>query len=65
MDAYNPETRDVIEIKPNTPRQIKRGEKQVQDYCAECNEVYGPGHTGRVQTYEPEPYLKRIDEQQP
>jgi RHS repeat-associated protein len=65
MDAYNPRIKDVIEIKPNNPRQIKRGEKQVRDYCVECNEVYGPGHTGRVQTYEPAPYVKRIDDQQP
>ena len=46
-------------------RQIKRGEKQVKGYCDECDVVHGPGHTGTVQTYDPAPYVKRIDKEQP
>jgi len=53
------------EIKPNNPRQIRRGEKQVKGYCDECDVVHGPGHTGTVQTYDPAPYAKPIDEEQP
>ena len=52
MDAYNRETKEIIELKPNNPRAIKQGEKQVEGYCRECNQVNGPGHTGRVETYD-------------
>ena len=52
MDAYNEKTKEIIELKPNNPRAIQRGETQVEDYCAECDEVFGPGHTGRVETYD-------------
>jgi len=51
MDAYNKETREVRELKPDNPRAIKGGEKQVQEYCRECDRVYGPGHKGVVETY--------------
>ena len=61
MDAYNEAERKVIEIKPNNPRAIRKGEKQVGGYCAECDQVYGPGNTGVVQTYDPTPYLGRVD----
>ncbi|MCC6998800.1 MAG: hypothetical protein IT370_29580 [Deltaproteobacteria bacterium] len=54
MDAYNPTKKEVRELKPNNPRAIKRGEKQVQGYCEECDEEFGPGHSGRVVTYDPE-----------
>ena len=59
MDAYNADTREVIELKPDNPRAVQRGERQVEQYCLECDRVYGPGHTGRVQTYDPSKYLKR------
>lgn len=52
MDAYNRETKEIIELKPNNPRAIKQGEKQVEGYCRECNQVNGSGHTGRVETYD-------------
>ncbi len=53
MDAYNSETKEVRELKPNNPRAIARGEKQVEQYCRECDEAYGSGHTGTVETYDP------------
>lgn len=53
MDAYNSTTKEVRELKPNNPRAIARGEKQVEQYCRECDQVYGPGHTGAVETYDP------------
>ncbi|HEY3351090.1 MAG TPA: RHS repeat-associated core domain-containing protein [Thermoanaerobaculia bacterium] len=65
MDAYNPDTREVIEIKPNTRRQVRRGEKQVGGYCAECDVEKGPGHTGRVLPYDPAPFLDRIKGEEP
>jgi RHS repeat-associated protein len=52
MDAYNREAKEVRELKPNNPRAIKRGEKQVQEYCRECDRVHGPGHKGVVETYD-------------
>ena len=52
MDAYNQEVREVRELKPNNPRAIARGEKQVQEYCRECDRVHGPGHKGTVETYD-------------
>lgn len=53
MDAYNRETKEVRELKPNNPRAVARGQKQVDGYCRECDQVYGPGHTGKVETYDP------------
>ena len=53
MDAYNKETKQVRELKPANPRAVRRGEKQVREYCEECDEVFGPGHTGIVETYTP------------
>jgi hypothetical protein len=55
VDAINWETHEVIELKPNNPRAIREGEKQLQDYLDELNEAY-PGDkpwTGRVETYDP------------
>jgi hypothetical protein len=54
VDAINIETRTVIELKPNNPRAIKLGEKQVQDYVDELNSALQPGETpwtGSVVTY--------------
>ncbi len=58
MDGYNPETKQVLELKPNNPRQIRRGERQVEHYCAECDKSsLGPGHSSvPVQTYDPKKY---------
>src|SRR5690606_15825296 len=52
MDAYNQKKKRVRELKPNNERAIKKGQKQVDQYCRECDEVYGPGHTGKVETYD-------------
>jgi hypothetical protein len=54
MDAYNKEAKEVIELKPDNPRAIKRGEKQAAEYCRECDKEFGPGHTSKVETYKPE-----------
>ncbi|TKB80275.1 MAG: hypothetical protein E8D42_02675 [Nitrospira sp.] len=51
MNAYNPDTKHIIELKPNNPDAIRKGQKQLEEYCAECDKVFGPGHTGTVQTY--------------
>jgi hypothetical protein len=53
MDAYNKETKEVRELKPDNSRAVRKGDKQLDGYCKECDEVYGPGHTGAVETYDP------------
>ncbi|REG29533.1 restriction endonuclease fold toxin 9 of polymorphic toxin system [Archangium gephyra] len=51
-DAVNAEKQDVKELKPNNPRAIKRGEKQVETYRRELEEKRGGQWTGQVETYE-------------
>ncbi|WNG61417.1 hypothetical protein F0U59_46945 [Archangium gephyra] len=51
-DAVNAEKKDVKELKPNNPRAIKRGEKQVETYRRELEEKRGGQWTGQVETYE-------------
>ncbi|HZI05908.1 MAG TPA: hypothetical protein VEZ71_17895 [Archangium sp.] len=51
-DAVNAEKKDVKELKPNNPRAIKRGEKQVETYRRELEERRGGQWTGQVETYE-------------
>jgi len=53
-DAVNLQTREVIELKPNNPRQIRQGNQQLQGYIDELNQMYptGPWFTGRVETYD-------------
>lgn len=51
-DAVNFEKQDVKELKPNNPRAIKRGEKQVETYRSELEEKQGGQWTGKVETYE-------------
>jgi Restriction endonuclease fold toxin 9 len=54
VDAINFETREVIELKPNNPRAIRLGERQVADYVAKLNEQFpGDPWTGQVVTYGP------------
>ena len=53
VDAINFETREVIELKPNNPRAIRSGERQLAVYIEELNQAY-PGDvpwTGSVVTY--------------
>ena len=52
-DAYNSAKKEVRELKPNNPRASARGEKQVAEYCNECDNEFGSGHTGTVVTYDP------------
>ena len=52
MDAYSKELKNVKELKPNNPDAIKKGQKQVKEYCDECDKEYGPGHTGDIETYD-------------
>lgn len=40
VDAVNIEKAEVRELKPNNVRAIKRGEKQVQNYVKELQELY-------------------------
>lgn len=51
-DAVNAEKKDVKELKPNNPRAIKRGEKQVEKYRRELEDKHGGQWTGQVDTYE-------------
>lgn len=51
-DAVNTEKKDVKELKPDNPRAIKRGEKQVETYRRELEEWRGGKWTGQVETYE-------------
>lgn len=50
-DAINWLTREIIELKPNNPRAIRRGGKQVEDYVKELEKITGQPWTGRVETY--------------
>ena len=53
VDGINLQTRHVIELKPNNPRAIRQGQRQLDGYLAELNDVY-PGDTpwtGSIQTY--------------
>ena len=47
--------RTVVELKPNNPRAIRQGERQLEQYLDELNREF-PGDTpwtGRVETYDP------------
>jgi hypothetical protein len=50
-DAVNPETQEVKELKPDNPRAIKRGERQVEEYRRELEETEGGSWKGTVETY--------------
>lgn len=50
-DAVNPITREVIELKPNNARAIRTGERQVERYVQELEQLTGQKWTGRVETY--------------
>lgn len=56
MDRYNSETGHIREIKPDNPRQIKAGEKQVEQYRKEMEKATGRPHTGEVSPYDPKNY---------
>lgn len=50
-DAVNFETCNVRELKPNNPRAIRRGQKQVEGYRRELENTTGRPFTGDVDTY--------------
>lgn len=53
VDGINFGSRHVVELKPNNPRAIRLGERQLQGYLDELNQAY-PGSTpwtGSIQTY--------------
>jgi Restriction endonuclease fold toxin 9 len=50
-DAINRDTKEVIELKPNNPQAIARGEKQVEAYRQELETMFGGTWTSKVETY--------------
>lgn len=50
-DAIDWKNRDVRELKPNTPSQIRRGKKQVEGYRKELEAMTGQKWTSNVDTY--------------
>jgi RHS repeat-associated protein len=52
MDGYDAENKVIHELKPNNPNAIKKGMKQLDGYIDEANEEYGPGHLGKLHTYD-------------
>jgi hypothetical protein len=51
VDALNPATREVIELKPNNPAAIREGQRQLERYVEELESMTGKKWTGRVETY--------------
>jgi hypothetical protein len=52
VDAINFEALNILELKPNNPRAIRLGERQVEGYLAKLNEQFpGKPWTGSVVTY--------------
>ena len=51
-DAVNRDKREVVELKPNNPNAICRGEKQVEGYRRELEFTTGQCWTCRVETYD-------------
>lgn len=50
-DAIDAENRIVRELKPDNPRAIRRGEKQVEGYKEELEQITGEKWTSYVDTY--------------
>lgn len=54
VDGINFQTRQVVELKPNNPRDIREGQRQLDRYLDELNREFpGAPWTGRVETYNP------------
>ena len=49
MDRYNEDTGHIREIKPNNPRGVRSGEKQLQGYKQEMEGATGKPHTTELQ----------------
>jgi len=56
MDRYNPNIYHIREIKPDNPRAIREGQKQVEGYRKEMESATGKPHTSEVSTYDPKKY---------
>ncbi|WP_312335087.1 JAB domain-containing protein [Anaerospora hongkongensis] len=52
MDGYDAENKVVHELKPNNPKAVRKGLKQLDEYVEEANEVYGRGHIGKLHAYD-------------
>jgi hypothetical protein len=50
-DAIDAENRIVRELKPGNPRAIRRGERQVEGYKKELEQMTGEKWTSHVDTY--------------
>ena len=50
-DAVDIDSKVVRELKPNNPRAVRRGEKQVERYRQELEDIEGGDWTGVVDTY--------------
>ena len=50
-DAVNFKKKEVKELKPNNRRAVKRGEKQVEGYRKELQDLFPGDWTGTVETY--------------
>jgi hypothetical protein len=51
-DAVNRELGEVIELKPNNVAAVRRGERQVEGYRQELEELFGRPFNGTVTTYD-------------
>jgi len=58
MDRYNEGIRHIREIKPNNPRAVKDGQRQVEGYRIEMEAATGAPHTSEVSQYNPDKYAK-------
>jgi len=56
MDRYDREKAHIREIKSNSPREIRRGEKKVGEYKNEMEQATGRPHTTEVAPYDPNKY---------
>lgn len=56
MDRYDEAQAHIREIKPNNPRQLRSGQKQVDGYRKEMEKKTGRSHTTEVTPYDPDKY---------
>lgn len=56
MDRYDESQAHIREIKPNNPRQLRTGQRQVDGYRKEMEQKTGRPHTTEVTPYDPDKY---------
>ncbi len=56
MDRYDEGQAHIREIKPNNPRQLRAGQRQVDGYRKEMEQKTGRPHTTEVTPYDPDKY---------